>query len=52
MFNTLRKLILKHYYSDREAVVSKIDTCFSMNKITEGQYADLMILVDAEYPEE
>lgn len=51
MFNTLKKLITKHFYADRETAIAKCDTCFAMNKITEGEYADLMMLIDREYPE-
>lgn len=51
MFNTLSKLIKKRYYPDRESAIAKVDTCFAMNKITESQYADLMILIDEYYPE-
>lgn len=52
MFKTLSNLIKKRFYSDREAAIDKIDVCFAMNKITEGQYTDLMILVNEYYPEE
>lgn len=51
MFNTLSKLIKKHFYADRETAMDKVDTCFAMNKITESQYADLVILIDEYYPE-
>lgn len=52
MFKTLSNLIKKRFYSDREAAIDKIDVCFAMNKITEGQYADLTMLLDEYYPVE
>lgn len=50
MFNSLSKLIKKHFYASREIAEEKIDTCFAMGKITEGQYADLTMLLDEYYP--
>ena len=51
MFKTLKKLIEKHFYADRETAEVKIDTCFAMGKITDGQYSDLYILLDEYYPQ-
>lgn len=50
MFKTLKKLIEKRFYASREVAEEKIDTCFAMGKITEGQYADLTMLLDEYYP--
>lgn len=50
MFNSLSKLIKKHFYASREIAEEKVDTCFAMGKITEGQYADLTMLLDEYYP--
>lgn len=50
MFKTLSNLIKKRFYPTREVAEEKIDTCFAMGKITEGQYADLTMLLDEYYP--
>lgn len=50
MFNTLKKLIEKHFYVDRETALAKADTVFAMNKITESQYVELTMLIDENYP--
>lgn len=49
MFNTLAKLIRKHFYADAETATVKVDTVFAMGKITEGQYADLTMLIEEIY---
>lgn len=51
MYNILKNLINKKYYANREMAISKVDTCFAMNKLTEDQYSDLMMLIDEKYPE-
>ena len=50
MYNTLTKLIKYHYYPTREAVEAKMDACFALNRITEGEYAKLIMLLDEYYP--
>lgn len=51
MYNKLKRLIEKRFYADRETALSKVDEVFLMNKITQGQYADLMMLIDEYYPD-
>ena len=51
MFNTLKKLIEKRFYIDREVALAKVDAVFAMNKITEIQYVELTMLIDENYPE-
>lgn len=52
MYNTLKKLIEKRFYKDRETALSKVEICFAMNKITQEQFIDLNMLIDEYYPEE
>lgn len=52
MYKTLEKLLNKRFYADRETAIAKVDTVFAMNKITDSQYADLTILINAIYPED
>ena len=50
MGNILKNLINKQFYADRETAINKVDTCYAMNKITSDQYAELMELIEANYP--
>lgn len=49
MYKTLEKLINKHFYADAETAQAKVDVCFAMNKITESQYSDLVMLIKTVY---
>lgn len=51
MFNILRNLITKRFYSTKEEAQAKVDVCFAMGKITQEQYTDLTMLIDEVYGE-
>ena len=52
MYKILENLIKKHFYSNREEAMAKVDICFAMGKITQDQYSSLVMLIDEEYPAE
>ena len=52
MFNILKNLIQKHFYSNRTEAQAKVDMCFAMGKLTQEQYTDLTMLIEEAYPED
>lgn len=52
MFNILKNLIQKHFYSNKAEAIAKVDVCFAMGKLTQDQYSTLIMLIDEHYPEE
>ena len=49
MYNTLKKLVEKHFYATKAEVVDKLDVFFMMSRITADQYAELMMLAGEVY---
>lgn len=48
----LRKLIEKKYYKEKEKIENKLNVFYAMNKITDEEYSDLILLVENTYVEE
>lgn len=51
MFNILKNLINKHFYTSKEEAQTKVDVCFAMGKLTQDQYSTLVILIEEQYHE-
>ena len=49
MYNSMKKLIGKKYYKTAEAAHDKIDVFFAVGRLTDGQYTELSLLIDAVY---
>ena len=49
MFNTMKKLIEKKFYKTAEAAQDKIDVFFAVGRLTDGQYAELELLIREAY---
>ena len=49
MYNSMKKLIGKKYYRTAEAAQDKIDVFFAVGRLTDGQYTELSLLIDAVY---
>lgn len=49
MNNILTNLINIKFYATKELAVSKVETCFAMNRITDTQYPVLVQLIDEKY---
>lgn len=48
--NLLKKLIEKKFYT-KEAIIDKLNVFFAMSQISEEDYAELMLLIEATYIE-
>ena len=49
MFNTMKKLIRKKFYKTAEEAQEKIDVFFAVGRLTDGQYAELELLIREAY---
>lgn len=49
MFNILRNLINKRFYTTKEEAIAKVDTVFAMGRITQDEYSTLVMLIDEVY---
>ena len=45
----MTNLITKQFYTTKEDAISKLDVYYAMNRISEKDYADLMILAEDVY---
>lgn len=45
----MTNLITKQFYATKEDAISKLDVYYAMNRISEKDYADLMILAEDVY---
>lgn len=52
MFNILKNLINKKFYTTKEEAQAKVDMCFAMGKLTQDQYAELTMLIEEKYQDE
>lgn len=52
MYNSMKKLILKHYYKTAEDAQKKLDTFYAVDRLTDEEYAELTELVISVYNEE
>ena len=48
---SLKNLILKKYYKEKEDIENKLNIFFAMNKIDEEEYIELTMLVEDTYIE-
>lgn len=48
---SLKNLILKKYYKEKEDIENKLNIFFAMNKIDEEKYIELTLLVEDTYTE-
>lgn len=46
---SLKNLILKKYYKEKEDIENKLNIFFAMNKIDEEEYIELTLLVEDTY---
>ena len=46
---SLKNLILKKYYKEKEDIENKLNIFFAMNKIDEEEYIELTMLVENTY---
>ena len=51
MYNTMRKLIGKHFYRNAEAALDKIDVFFAVGRLTDEQFTELSLLIREVYAE-
>lgn len=51
MFNVMKKLINKKFYSTKQEAQDKIDVFFACNRLTDDQYAELTALIEEVYGE-
>jgi len=49
MYNTMKKLISKHFYKTAEEAQNKLDVFYACNKLTDEQYVELTALVEEVY---
>lgn len=49
MFNVMKKLITKKFYSTAEEAQTKIDVFYACNRLTDDQYAELTALIEEVY---
>ena len=49
MFNTMKKLIGKHFYQNAEAALNKIDVFFAVGRLTDEQFTELDLLIREVY---
>lgn len=52
MYNILKNLINKRFYTTKAEAQAKVDMCFAMGKITQEQYTELTMLIEEKYAEE
>ena len=51
MYNAMKKLIQRKFYSTAEEAQEKIDVFFAVNRLTSEQYAELSALIEEVYAE-
>lgn len=49
IYNSMKKLINKRFYSTAEEAQTKLDVFFATNRITDNQYNELTGLVESVY---
>ncbi len=49
MYNSMKKLIEKKFYPTAEAARTKLDVFFAVNRLTDGQYTELCLLLAERY---
>lgn len=49
--NLLEKLINKKYYAEKEIIENKLNVFYAMNKISDEDFAELTLLMEAIYAE-
>lgn len=49
IYNSMKKLIGKHFYATAEEAQTKLDTFYATNRLTDAQYNELTSLVEAVY---
>lgn len=47
----LKKLIVKKYYKEKADIENKLNVFYAMNKITDEEYSELILLVEGTYIE-
>lgn len=51
IYNSMKRLIAKHYYATAEEAQTKLDVFYATNRLTDDQYAELTALVAEVYGE-
>ena len=51
MYNVMKKLINKKFYTTKAEAQDKIDVFFACNRLTDDQYAELTTLIEEVYGE-
>ena len=49
MYNILKNLITVKFYKTKEIAINKVNVCFGMDTITEENYTELTMLIEAQY---
>ena len=49
MYNTMKKLIGKHFYQNAETALGKIDVFFAVGRLTDEQFTELDLLIREVY---
>lgn len=52
IYNSMKKLISKRFYADKETAQNKLDTFYACNRLTDEEYAELSALVVEVYGNE
>ncbi len=47
----LKKLIVKKYYKEKTDIENKLNVFYAMNKISDEEYSELILLVEDTYTE-
>lgn len=51
MYNSMKKLIEKHFYKTAQEAQDKLDVFFAVGRLTDEQYTELTLLVVEVYGE-
>ena len=52
MYNVMKKLIEKKFYTTKEEAQQKLDVFYAMNKLSDEEYVELTSLMEELYSEE
>lgn len=49
MYNSMKRLIEKHFYKTGEEAQNKLDVFYACNRLSDDEYAELTMLVEEVY---
>lgn len=50
IYNYMKNLITSKFYKTREEAENKVMAFYAVNKLSETEFTELMILIDEKYP--